>query len=141
MAIPLWRQYSRLSADQRRAILERRRRRLDEASNRREVLNAFLEDARDVRTAYGDARRTPPAGRTPAADSGNEVFAPSLVAAGERLGIAPGQVSESRNRMAALLEQEYNRRQQTVPPAQRTPFRRPSNEVLDNQLAQRLGRE
>ncbi len=52
MAIPLWRQYSRLTPEQRREILERRRRRLDEASTREEILEAFQEDEREVREAY-----------------------------------------------------------------------------------------
>ena len=141
MAIPLWRQYTRLTPEQRREILDRRRRRLDETSNRGEVLDALLQDAREVREKYSN-RNGAPAGEAAApADSGSEFVSPDVAAAADRLGIAPGQVSASRNRMAALLEQDYNRRQQTIPASQRTPFRRPSDEVLDNQLAQRLGRE
>lgn len=61
MAIPLWRQYSRLSREDRDSILERRRARLDGASSRREILDAFLADARDVRSRYAgrDASASP----------------------------------------------------------------------------------
>ena len=52
MAIPLWRQYTRLSREDRDAILERRRGRLDESSTLEEILEAFQQDAREVRDAY-----------------------------------------------------------------------------------------
>ena len=118
MAIPLWRQYTRLSADQRRAILERRRRRLDEASNRREVLNAFLEDARDVRTAYGDARRTPPAESTPAASDGefNGFSTPGTRDFGQSIGVQnQGQLDSAISTMQQFLQDRVNRRWENSP--------------------------
>lgn len=57
MAIPLWRQYTRLSREDRDEILGRRRGRLDEASTRREVLRAFLQDASEIREAYRERDR------------------------------------------------------------------------------------
>jgi hypothetical protein len=72
MAIPLWRQYTRLSRDERDAILGRRRRRLNAASDsQREILAAFLQDAREVRSAYrrrGGARPEAEETRAPRVD-------------------------------------------------------------------------
>lgn len=71
MAIPLWRQYTRLSRDERDAILRRRRRRLNDSNSKREVLAAFLQDARDVRSAYrrrGGARPEAEETRAPRVD-------------------------------------------------------------------------
>ena len=136
MAIPLWRQYTRLSADQRREILERRRRRLDEASNRQEVLDAFLADARDVRARYAGRNRTRPEADAPDAGSdGGQQFAPSTIEDAQRLGLQPGALAEARNRVNAALEARFNRRQQTVPASQRQRYTRPRNEVLDAEIA------
>jgi hypothetical protein len=54
MAVPLWRQYSRLSREERDEILRRRRGRLDEAASQEEILEAFEQDAQEVREAYRD---------------------------------------------------------------------------------------
>lgn len=136
MAIPLWRQYSRLSREDRDAILERRRRRLSAASSRNEVLDAFLADARDVRSRYAGRNRTRPEADAPDAGSaGGQQFAPDTVAAAQRLGLQPGALGEARNRVNAALEARFNRRQQTVPASQRQRYRRPSNEVLDAEIA------
>lgn len=68
MAIPLWRQYSRLSREDRDSILERRRARLSDASSREEILAAFRADGRDVENRYRN--RTPGASAAEAAAEG-----------------------------------------------------------------------
>lgn len=136
MAIPLWRQYSRLSRADRDAILERRRRRLSAASSRNEVLDAFLADARDVRSRYAGRNRTRPEADAPDAGSaGGQQFAPSTIEDAQRLGIQPGALGEARDRVNAALEARFNRRQQTVPASQRQRYTRPSNDVLDAEIA------
>jgi preprotein translocase subunit SecA len=142
MAIPLWRQYTRLTPEQRREILERRRRRLDEASTREEIEEAFEADARDVREKYRERNNDAPGSdeADAPADAGSGFVSPATAAAAERLGIRPDQVADARDRIAGVLEQEYNRRQQTVPASQRTPFKRPSDQALDDELARRFNR-
>jgi hypothetical protein len=54
MAVPLWRQYARLSREERDEILRNRRGRLNEASTQSEILEAFEQDAQEVREAYRD---------------------------------------------------------------------------------------
>ena len=136
MAIPLWRQYSRLSRADRDAILERRRRRLSAASGRNEVLDAFLADARDVRSRYAGRNRTRPEADAPDAGSaGGQQFAPDTVAAAQRLGLQPGALGEARNRVNAALEASFNRRQQSVPASQRQRYSRPRPSVLDAEIA------
>jgi len=80
MAIPLWRQYSRLTPEQRREILERRRRRLDEASTREEIVEAFEQDAREVRDAY----RERSGGAAPDADGPDAAETDAAVDRGSR---------------------------------------------------------
>jgi hypothetical protein len=143
MAIPLWRQYSRLTPEQRREILERRRRRLDEASTREEIVEAFEQDAREVRDAYRERSggAAPDAdGPDAPADAGSGFVSPAMAATAERLGIRPDQVTDARNRIAAVLEQEHNRRQQTAPSSLRRPFTRPTDAALDDELARRFNR-
>lgn len=74
MAVPLWRQYARLSREERDEILRRRRGRLDEADSPEEILEAFEQDAREVREAYRDRV----GGDAPDADADGGGAAPSF---------------------------------------------------------------
>jgi hypothetical protein len=52
MAVPLWRQYARLTPEERRSIIGRRRRELDNSSSREDILAVFQQDERDIRNFY-----------------------------------------------------------------------------------------
>ena len=120
MAIPLWRQYTRLTPEQRREILERRRRRLDEASTREEIEEAFRQDERDVRDAYREETGTAaprPEAAPAAADQAFDGFpTPNERDFGQSIGVEnQGQLDSAVNTMQQLLQERADRRWENAP--------------------------
>ena len=124
MAIPLWRQYTRLTPEQRREILERRRRRLDEASTREEIVEAFEQDAREVREAYQDeVGGGAPAERTPTdavQEFQNERFGGFSGTESQQIGEAQNFTSQAQvntfvEGVQSFLQNRANRRWEALP--------------------------
>ena len=120
MAIPLWRQYTRLTPEQRREILERRRRRLDEASTREEILEVFQEDEREVREAYREetgAAAPRPEAAPAAADQAFDGFpTPNERDFGQSIGVEnQRQLDSAVSLMQQLLQERADSRWESAP--------------------------
>lgn len=110
MAIPLWRKYTRLTPEQRRDIIRRRRRDLDGASSRDEVIEVFKQDARDIRESYIDRNR-PSDGPAAGADAAATTFSsPSDAAFAADIGISnPADLADARRRATGSAQARINR--------------------------------